>query len=69
MYTYSHQKIKNVGSLVINLDEDSAKKLGFTKFELVTKNFLMFLRVNQVYKQIREITYKTISGQKFQWSK
>jgi GNAT superfamily N-acetyltransferase len=64
MYTHPDWIRKGVGSLVMNLSEGAAKKLGFAKFELMATKSGKFLYETKGYKPIQEIIYKTISGKK-----
>ena len=62
MYTHPKWIRKGVGSLVMSLGEDAAKKLGFKKCELMATQSGKLLYEAKGYKPIEEILYQTNNG-------
>ena len=62
MYTHPDWIRKGVGSLVMNLGEKAAKKLGFKKCELMATQSGKLLYEAKRYKPIEEILYQTKNG-------
>jgi len=62
MYTHPEWIRMGVGSLIINLGEEAAIKLGFKKCELMATQSGVLLYQAQGYKPIENILYETNSG-------
>ena len=62
MYTHPEWIRMGVGSLVMNLGEEAAIKLGFKKCELMATQSGVLLYKAQGYKPIEDILYETNSG-------
>ena len=62
MYTHPDWTRQGIGSLVIHLGENAAKKLGFKKCELMATQSGKLLYETQGYKPIEEIEYQSNSG-------
>ena len=62
MYTHPDWTRQGIGSLVIHLGENAAKKLGFKKCELMATQSGKLLYETQGYKPIEDILYKTETG-------
>ena len=62
MYTHPDWTRKGVGSLVMNLGEEAAKKLGFKKCELMATQSGILLYKTQGYEPIEDVLYKAKSG-------
>ena len=62
MYTHPEWIRMGVGSLVMNLGEKAAIKLGFKKCELMATQSGVLLYKAQGYKPIEDILYETNSG-------
>ena len=62
MYTHPDWIRKGVGSLVMNLGENAAKKLGFQRCELMATQSGKLLYEAKGYKPIEDIVYKTNSN-------
>ena len=62
MYTHHDWTRKGVGSLVMNLGEEAAKKLGFKKCELMATQSGILLYKTQGYEPIEDVLYKAKYG-------
>ena len=62
MYTHPSWARKGIGSLVMHLGENAARKLGFKKCELMATQSGKFLYETQGYKPIEDILYETETG-------
>ena len=62
MYTHPSWARKGIGSLVMHLGENAAKKLGFKKCELMATQSGKLLYETQGYKPIEDILYETETG-------
>jgi GNAT superfamily N-acetyltransferase len=62
MYTHPDWTRKGVGSLVMNLAEEAAKKYGFKKCELMATQSGILLYETQGYKKIEDIIYYSKTG-------
>ena len=62
MYTHPDWARQGIGSLVMYLGENAAKKLGFKKCELMATQSGKLLYETQGYKPIADILYKTETG-------
>ena len=62
MYTHPSWARKGVGSLVMHLGENAARKLGFKKCELMATQSGKLLYETQGYKPIEDILYETETG-------
>ena len=62
MYTHPDWIRQGVGSLVMNLGETAAKKLGFQMCELMATQSGKLLYETQGYKPVEDILYRTNSG-------
>jgi len=62
MYTHPDWTRQGIGSLVIHLGENAAKKLGFKKCELMATQSGKLLYETQGYEPIEDILYKTDTG-------
>ena len=64
MYTHPSWARKGIGSLVMHLGENAARKLGFKKCELMATQSGKLLYETQGYEPIEDILYKTETGKK-----
>jgi GNAT superfamily N-acetyltransferase len=62
MYTHPDWSRQGIGSLVMQLGENAAKKLGFKKCELMATQSGKLLYETQGYEAIEDILYKTGTG-------
>ena len=62
MYTHPSWARKGIGSLVMHLGENAARKLGFKKCELMATQSGKLLYETQGYEPIENILYKTETG-------
>ena len=62
MYTHPDWARQGIGSLVMLLGENAAKKLGFKKCELMATQSGKLLYETQGYKAIEDILYETETG-------
>jgi len=62
MYTHPSWARKGIGSLVMHLGENAARKLGFKKCELMATQSGKLLYETQGYKPIEDILYETETG-------
>ena len=62
MYTHPDWARQGIGSLVMHLGENAAKKLGFKKYELMATQSGKLLYETQGYEPIEDILYKTDTG-------
>ena len=63
MYTHPSWARKGIGSLVMHLGENAARKLGFKKCELMATQSGKLLYETQGYEPIEDILYETETGQ------
>jgi len=62
MYTHPSWARKGIGSLVMHLGENAARKLGFKKCELMATQSGKLLYETQGYEPIEDILYETETG-------
>ncbi|MDC1401343.1 GNAT family N-acetyltransferase [Gammaproteobacteria bacterium] len=62
MYTHPDWARQGIGSLVMHLSENAAKKLGFNKCELMATQSGKLLYETQGYEPIEDMLYKTETG-------
>ena len=62
MYTHPSWARKGIGSLVMQLGETAARKLGFKKCELMATQSGKLLYETQGYEPVEDILYKTDTG-------
>ena len=62
MYTHPDWARQGIGSLVMHLGENAARKLGFKKCELMATQSGKLLYETQGYEAIEDILYKTDTG-------
>ena len=63
MYTHPDWVRQGIGSMVMNLGEGAAKKLGFKQCELMATQSGKLLYETQGYEALEDILYKTAAGQ------
>ena len=63
MYTHPSWARKGIGSLVMHLGENAARKLGFKKCELMATQSGKLLYETQGYAPLEDILYTTETGQ------